>query len=365
VRTLVLTPSLYDSAPGARFRIEQWARYLQPDGYEFTFVPFEDRQLHDCLYRPGFELRKAWLLCKAFFRRIAESIKVSRYDVVFLHREASVIGPALIERLIAMCRVPLVYDFDDPVWMPYRSPVNHRFAALKFPAKTAAICRLSNHVIAGNRFLGQYASRYSASVSIVPSTVDLHRYGKRRRRENPNLVTLGWTGSHSTLPFLEALAPVLRRLAAERAFRLVVISHMDSLKIPGLNVEIEARRWSADKEAADLADIDIGLAPFPDAGWTPLRCHGKVLQYMASAIPAIASPIGIIPEYIDDGVTGYLAASEADWLQKLIRLIDDAGLRECIGTAGRTVVQSRYSADIWAPRVGRILRAACAGTGHC
>jgi glycosyltransferase involved in cell wall biosynthesis len=285
--------------------------------------------------------------------------------VVFLHREASVIGPALVERLIALRGVPLVFDFDDPIWMPYRSPMNRRFTVLKFPKKTAAICKLSNHVIVGNRLLAEYASRYSTAVSVVPSTIDLRQYPARCRKRDTNLVTLGWTGSHSTLPFLEALVPVLRRLAIERAFRLVVISHTDSYKIPDLSVQLVARRWSAATEAEDLADIDIGLAPFPNRGWAPWRCHGKVLQYMAAAIPTIASPIGIIPEYIQDGVTGCLATDETGWLQKLIRLIDDAEFRDNIGAEGRNVVQTRYSAQMWAPHVGRILGEAGRRTGRC
>ena len=364
MRVLVLTPCIYDTAPGLRFRIEQWARYLEPHGYKFTFLPFEDRKLHDCLYRPGFFGRKTWLLAGAWLRRIATSLRSSRYDVVFLHREASLIGPALVERLIALRGVPLVYDFDDPIWMPYRSPVNHRFTALKFPAKTAAICKLSNHVIVGNRFLAQYATRYSTAVSVVPSTIDLRQYATRRRKRDSNVVTLGWTGSHSTLPFLEELAHVLRRLATERAFRLVVISHTDSYRIPDLGAPLVARRWNAATEAEDLADIDIGLAPFPNRGWTPWRCHGKVLQYMAAAIPTVASPIGIIPEYIHDGITGCLAGDEEEWLQKLVRLIDDAELRDHIGAEGRNVVQTRYSAEMWAPHVGRILGAAGRCTAH-
>jgi glycosyltransferase involved in cell wall biosynthesis len=197
---------------------------------------------------------------------------------------------------------------------------------------------------------------------VVPSTIDFRRYPTHRWKRKPNVVTLGWTGSHSTIPFLEALAPVLRRLATERAFRLVVISHTDSYHIPGLNVE--ARRWSAPTEASDLADIDIGLAPFPNRGWTPWRCHGKILQYMAAAIPTVASPIGIVPDYIQNGITGYLADDETEWLQKLIRLMDDAELRDHIGAAGRNVAQTRYSAQVWAPHVGRILEEAAGHTRY-
>jgi glycosyltransferase involved in cell wall biosynthesis len=122
-----------------------------------------------------------------------------------------------------------------------------------------------------------------------------------------------------------------------------------------LGAEVVARRWTAATEADDLADIDIGLAPFPNREWAPWRCHGKVLQYMAAAIPAVASNIGIIPDYIQDGVNGYLARGEREWLEKLIVLIDHAELRDRMGQEARKVIQARYSAEMWAPCVGRIL----------
>ena len=137
---------------------------------------------------------------------------------------------------------------------------------------------------------------------------------------------------------------------------------VDKYKQPVMNLAFRTLHDAT--EAEDLADIDIGLAPFPNRGWTPWRCHGKVLQYMAAAIPAIATPIGIIPEYIRDGVSGCLATDETEWLQKLIRLIDDTELRDHIGAEGRKVVQARYSAQMWAPHVGRILGAAGRCTGH-
>jgi glycosyltransferase involved in cell wall biosynthesis len=281
---------------------------------------------------------------------------------VFLHREAAAVGPALIERVIALRRVPLVYDFDDPIWIPYRSPVNHWLTAFKAQGKTATICRLSTRVMVGNRLLAQYASRYAPAVSVVPSTIDMRCYPQRNRSANhdADVVTLGWTGSHSTLPFLDELAPVLRRLAKRRRFRLVVISHTDAYRIPDLGAELVSRRWNPATEAEDLADIDIGLAPFPNAGWTPWRCHGKVLQYMAASIPAVASSIGIIPDYIRDGFNGRLVSNADDWLDRITTLIDDPALRARIGAEGRKTVQTRYSAEIWAPHVGTILAEAAA-----
>jgi glycosyltransferase involved in cell wall biosynthesis len=341
-----------------RFRMEQWARHLSGAGFTFRFEPFADEALHRTLYQPGHFLRKSALVMAAVARRFRAIARALDYDAIFLHREAALLGPAVFERLVAMCRVPLIYDFDDPVWMPYRSPRNPFFGALKFHGKTAGICRLAGSVVVGNRLLAEYASRFSSNVHIVPSTVDLDLYPPCRRPVTSGPVTLGWTGSHSTLPFFEPLLDTLRVLARRRSFRLVVISDTDTYRAPALAVEVISRKWRASSEAADLADIDIGLAPFPDSGWTPWRCHGKVLQYMAARIPAVASNIGILPDYIEDGVTGYLARDPAGWVERLEQLIDNPELRVALGNAARRRVAQRYSAQVWAPRVGEILRSA-------
>lgn len=359
---LVLSPSVYDTSPGMRFRMEQWARYLEPRGYRFVFVPFESAALHRVLYRPGRYWEKAGRMLAALARRIALVSKVGRFDAVVLYREAALLGPALIERLLGVCGVPLLYDFDDPVWMPYRSPVNGIFGALKCQRKTASICRLATRVTVGNRLLAAYASEQGARhVDIVPSTIDMHQYQPRPAPcgspAEPGLVTLGWTGSHSTLPFLRLIEDALRSLSQRRRFRLVVIAHDASYALPGIGAPVVARPWRAATEAHDLSDIDIGLAPFPDSGWTPWRCHGKVLQYMAAGIPPVASAIGILPDYIEDGRNGLLARGAEEWAGLLERLIDNAPLRHAMGAAAAATIRERYSAQVWAPRVGQILDA--------
>ena len=106
--------------------------------------------------------------------------------------------------------------------------------------------------------------------------------------------------------------------------------------------------------------MDIGLAPFPDTGWTPWRCHGKVLQYMAAGIPTVTSNIGVLPDYIRDGENGFLAASDDEWFEKTTALIEDAGLRRRMGLAGRKTIEERFSARVWVPKVREIFTEAAA-----
>jgi hypothetical protein len=47
---------------------------------------------------------------------------------VYLYREASLVGPGLLERLIARRNPRVVYDFDDAIWQRYVSPRNRYFS---------------------------------------------------------------------------------------------------------------------------------------------------------------------------------------------------------------------------------------------
>jgi glycosyltransferase involved in cell wall biosynthesis len=358
MNVLVLSPTPYDTSPAMRFRFEQWARYLESAGCTFTFASFEDEALQKILSQPGHHLRKINLVLQAFARRLALLPKLRQFDLVFLHREATILGPALVERYIHHRGIPIVYDFDDPIWLPYTSPTNGMLSHLKWPSKVASICRLATAVTAGNRLIADWARQHSTNVHVVPSTVDMNRYPEKKHGELTSPVTLGWTGSHSTLPFLQELLPTLARFAAAQPCRLLVISHTDAYQVPGLVCEVESKKWRADTEAQDLLEMDIGLAPFPNTGWTPWRCHGKILQYMAAGIPTVASPIGIVPDYIQDGVNGFLAETPDEWIDKLGRLATNPELRRTIGLAGRATIEANYSARVWAPRFMEILRQA-------
>src|SRR5262245_7290929 len=175
MRVLAIVPSRYNTSPGQRFRIEQWAPRLRAHGIEVDFAPFEDAALHDVLYRPGRHFEKAIQIGLALARRGSILAAAPTFDAVYLFREAALIGPAWLERWMGR-RVPIVFDFDDAIFERYRSPSNGYLSVLKCPGKTAAICRVSTHVIAGNPYLADYARQFSRSVTIVPTTIDTDVY---------------------------------------------------------------------------------------------------------------------------------------------------------------------------------------------
>jgi len=353
MRILAIVPGVYDTAPSQRFRIEQWEPLLRERGVEITYAPFENDELHRILYRQGKTAQKIKLVANAFARRLAQVSSVSRYDACYVLREAALLGPPVIERLLKRQRVPIIFDFDDAIYISYRSPSNGYLSYLKFAGKTKKICRIASHVIVGNQYLAEYASQLNEQVTVVPTTIDTEKYFVDRERPIPSVPVIGWTGSFSTVQHLDTLRGALQELAHRERFRLRVIGTPE-YDLEG--VEVEAMPWRAQTEIEDLRPIDIGVMPLPDDAWSKGKCGLKALQFMALGIPTICSPVGVNTEIIHDGENGFIAGTEDEWLKKLGALLRSAELRKQLGQAGRKTVETRYSATIQAPRVYDVLK---------
>jgi glycosyltransferase involved in cell wall biosynthesis len=360
MRILALVPYPHEKAPGQRFRMEQWAPRLRRLGAEVVFEPFRCEELHRLLSGAGDTRRKVLLTSRALARRAGVLKRAEGYELVYVYNEAAMVGPALIESYLRAKGVPLVFDFDDAIFLRGKHPgaLNRYLRLLKFPGKTKTICRLASHVIAGNRYLADYAADFNTRVTVVPTTIDTERYVPRRAAPGAGPPVIGWSGSYSTLQHLDTVRPMLQRLARTERFRLRVIG-APSYRLDG--VEVEAIPWNAETEIADLSAIDIGIMPLPENDWTRGKCGLKALQYMALGRPAVCSPVGVNPSIIRDGENGLLAATEAEWVDKLTRLLRSPALRRRLGDAGRETVEAEYSASTHAPRVHRLFEAVVRG----
>jgi glycosyltransferase involved in cell wall biosynthesis len=352
MRVLALVPSLFDTSPGQRYRLEQWDPLLLELGVEITYEPFEDEQLHSLLYKPGLLGRKLHLVANGFTRRLLTVRRARDFDIVYVFREAALLGPPMFEKLVYQTGIPMVFDFDDAIFVSYRSPSNGYLSYLKFAGKTKSICRMAAHVMVGNPYLAEYAMKVNKNVTVVPTTIDTSVYKPLPRAES-DMPVIGWTGSYSTVQHLDTLRGALQKLAKLHAFRLRVIG-TPSYKIDG--VEVEAIRWRSETELEDLSNIDIGVMPLPNDAWSKGKCGLKALQFMALGIPTICSPVGVNTDIIQDNENGLLAESEDEWVEKMSQLLQSKEMRERLGQAGRRTVDEKYSAKIQAPRVYEIFK---------
>lgn len=352
IRALAMIPYSRDRVPGQRFRIEQWAPLLHSEGVEVVFSPFLSAAAMDVLYRPGHMTRKAGEILKGYLKRCTEALRGPSADVVFIYREAALLGPPLLEGLLAR-RTPLVLDFDDAIYLVDTSPANAWSRVFKSKGKTEAICRLASHVTVGNEFLAKFARRHARGVTVVPTTIDTNLYDVQPRPENPRPV-VGWSGSATTLPYVATLASALQRLSARQEFEFRVIG--GEIQVEG--VPVQCKPWQPGTEINDLRDFDVGLMPLSDDEWSQGKCGLKALQYMALGIPPVVSPVGVNTSIVRDGINGFHARTEEEWVDRIALLLSDESLRRRIGTEARRTVEQSYSHRVHAPRIARVLREA-------
>jgi N-acetyl-alpha-D-glucosaminyl L-malate synthase BshA len=76
------------------------------------------------------------------------------------------------------------------------------------------------------------------------------------------------------------------------------------------------------------------------------------LEAMACEVPVVASRVGGLSEFIEDGVSGFLhPPDDLDGMARSgIALLSDSGLHRRIADAGLQTVRSRYCADLVVPR---------------
>jgi len=272
---------------------------------------------------------------------------------VLIHRAAALAGPALLERMLSLTGKPVIFDFDDAIFLLHTTEANRRFGWLKFPGKTATSCRLSAHVVTGNSYLADYARRYNSRVTIIPSSVDTRRYNPSRKSRPNTRVVVGWMGSSTSQTHLEMFSGVLGELSARRDIELRVVSDREPI-LPG--VDFTWRRWSAATEVDDLAQFDVGIMPLPDDPWARGKCAMKALLYMSVGVATVCSAVGANRDLIRHGENGFLAVTDDDWAKHLGALVASAELRERLGAAGRQTIEQHYSMESSARLFARVVR---------
>ncbi|MDQ1728477.1 MAG: hypothetical protein QOD33_602 [Pyrinomonadaceae bacterium] len=357
MEVLALIPNQYGHAPGQRSSIELWETVLSPVGINIHYAPFESERLREVLYRPGHYATKVGEMVRAYVDRIKLLGDLKRFDAVFVYREAALLGPAFLEKMVARRGVPIIYQLDDPLFVPYTSPSNGYLSYLKFFGKIAEICRLAKVVMVNSTPIREYVSQYNQNIWQVPSVVDTRQYVFRPQSKETKSgeVCLGWSGSPTTIGNIKVIAGALAKLAKRVPHRVHLIGGTE-FDLPA--VQYSAQKWAAETEVDDLRKIQVGMVPLPLNEWNKWKFYMKTAQYMALGIPTVATPLGSNPEVVQHGVTGFLANTDDEWVEYLGRLIQDEELRSRMSRAAAQTAQEKYSLQSNTPKIIAAFQAA-------
>ena len=270
------------------------------------------------------------------------------YDAVILQCELMPLMPGWLES--ALIRKPFIYDFDDAFYLKYRTG-KMNWAKPLLGKKFDRVMAGAAAVTAGNYGLADYAGRFNTNTHYLPTVVDTNRYLPIKGTRGSEFFTIGWIGSPSTAPYLQELIEPLSDLGKESAVRVVVIGGK-APKIP--NVSVVEHEWHEHTELDLINSFDVGVMPLKDDEWARGKCAFKLIQYMACAVPVIASPVGANVDVVIEE-SGLLASNAQEWLDAFRLLRDKPAMRVTMGEAARDRVVQHYSLQQNLPKLAGLI----------
>lgn len=350
LRVLILTRYGRKGA-SSRLRFFQFLPLFEKAEIDFTVQSLFSDELLSQKYSIGkYDFSS---LVSAYAARVCVLFKRKQFDLVWIEKEALPMLPTTIEHFF-LRDIPYILDFDDAIFHQYDEHPNV-YVRYFLGARIDHLMSRAFMVIAGNDYLAQRARNAGCSrVELLPTVIDLARYvPKRFIDEESSICRIVWIGSPATKKYLQLLKAPLTALRRTHSFKLRVIG-VSEFEIP--SVDVETVKWEEATEVEALRDCDIGVMPLIDGSWERGKCGYKLIQYMACGLPVVGSSIGVNPEIIRQGVTGFLVNANEDWVRSLAALIDDAAVRCRLGLSGRKRVEESYCVQQVGPRLINLLQ---------
>jgi len=339
---LIICAHRPNRSPSQRYRFEQYLTFLTTKGFNFTWSYLLNENDDKIFYSSGNFLLKIKIVFKTLFIRFKDCLRFNRFDIIFIQREAHFLGISLFEKIAYKSSAKVIFDFDDSIWLNDTSPENKKFSFFKKPNKFYKNIKNTHLVIAGNNYLANEAKKINSNTIVIPTTVNTNYNFPIEKNNFNSFVTIGWSGSISTIKHFELLIPVLTKLK-NKYKNQIKISLISQTKYQNQELEIESHVWSVENENKLLNTFDIGIMPLPDNIWTKGKCGLKGLTYTACNIATVMSDVGVNNEIIKNGVNGFLCSTDEEWLSTLCLLIENKQLRLSIAEKGLQTVKNNYS----------------------
>lgn len=191
--------------------------------------------------------------------------------------------------------------------------------------------------------------RFNPNVHVLHNYNDVNDWKHAPVKRSDGRIVLGWAGSQTHEADFHIIEPVIRALWEKYGEKIVFAicgglpPHLTDGLPKGSYAVFSGTRTMRDyHERLASWGFDIGLAPLKESAFNDGKGHGKWMEYAMYKIPTLASNFGPYKRVIQDGVTGLLAETTDEWVDKLSRLVDDAALRQQIGQAAYEEVKSNW-----------------------
>jgi len=333
---ILILPRYTESGASSRCRSYNYKPFFK-NKINCVYSPlFGGRYIH-ALYGKNFILRKIYQLAGVINRFWILIFYARQYDLLIIEKELLPYFPYFIEKMLLKGKVYSL-DYDDYVGANYQT---NSFLSNKINQ----LVNGASGVTVGNKWY--FEEFKSNNLHYLPTVIDLEKYPETKKQFAVKKKAIVWIGSPSTEKYLEILIPVLQQLAQKHHFVLKIIG--STIEIKG--VDVVYVQWKEATEVSELMSSDIGIMPLENLLWEKGKCGFKLIQYMACGLPVIGSPSPANEEIVENGVQGYIAKSEQEWHDYLIKLLaDDGNLCSRMGAEGRKRIVAAYNYQVWGDR---------------
>jgi glycosyltransferase involved in cell wall biosynthesis len=285
------------------------------------------------------------------------------YDVVVLQQPASEAWLATIREL-QQRGITVLFDIDDYVHAVRKLPdhVHAKAFGLDRLHHYEQCMAASDGIICSTPWLADRYRRFNPRVWVCRNGLDLGRYNLTRPRR-PG-VAIGWSGAsghaRAAQPWLAEVAAVMalreetRFISVGEAFANTFVQRFGPAR------SLVVGFAPLDTYPAAMTMFDIALAPAAKTLFYRGKSDLRWLEASALGIPVIADPT-VYPD-IEHGVTGFHAATPAEFREVLLALVDDAELRERVGAAAREYIRAHRDMRVMSAQWADVLREAAGVT---
>ena len=338
LRLLMLTFGDWDHA-SSRERAVKYQPLLEANGrYQIYWIPRVPPRPKNLMHKIFFPFVKRFLAIKRTIVLI-----FGNWDVIFIQR---LFLARWVLRIPKYWRIPIIYDFDDAIYLDGPGQLRNQ-------VQTIAMINSAALVIVSSSELVPFCHENGCNPVVIPTPVDPDRIQPHPIDHGEDLFTIGWIGSPWTTPYLCGIAFALKKVAHLRKIKLLIVGADPEFMLDDVAVIHES--WSYEREPELLQKMSAGIMPLPDDEWARGKGGYKLLLYMSAGLAVVASPVGVNNEIVAHGESGFLAATEDDWIKCLLQLCDDPELRRKMGRLGRERILKRFSRAVCFEKLQRCL----------
>lgn len=139
---------------------------------------------------------------------------------------------------------------------------------------------------------------------------------------------VGWSGGPTHRADWNAVGNYIKRFINDNPrTRMILIGDLPPAAVTPERTEYREWVWGVEEHLRSLAGaFHVGLAPLVPSLFNRSKSHIKILEYNSQGIPALASPVGEYPSFVEHGFNAGLVPRSDLWRKCLMDLLVDPDL---------------------------------------